>query len=78
MTLTEQQLNQIITARDAMNHNLCVRGQRRLWNASTMLTRGVSFEDFVRHGVTVAWLLDTGNPYAISLVEKVLGVQIDG
>ena len=78
MHLTEEQLNRVITARDALNHNFCVRGQRRLWNSSKEFTRGVTYEEFIKQGVTVAWLLQTENPYAVTLVEKVLGVNIRG
>jgi len=78
MALTDEQLSRVVTARDAMNQNHCVRGQRRLWNASGALTRGVTYEDFIRHGVTVRWLLETENPYAVNLVESILGVKING
>lgn len=78
MRLTDQQLQSVITARDALNHNFCVRGQRRLWNSNEAITNNVTFEEFVKKGVTVSWLLETGNPYAVALVEKVLGVNLHG
>lgn len=78
MMLTEAELKKRITARDALEHKFCVRGQRRLWNASPELTQGVSFEEFVKQGVSVEWLLGTNNPYAKALVQRVLGKKIHG
>jgi hypothetical protein len=73
--LTDEELNRVITARDAMAHKFCARGQRRLWNANQDLVCDVTFEDFVKRGVTVRWLLATGNPYAETLVKLVLGKE---
>ena len=77
-TLSREQLDTVVTARDALEQRFCVRGQRRLWNASLGITRGVTYEDFIKHGVTVEWLLETGNPYAIALVQRVLRIETNG
>lgn len=78
MILSLEELARVITARDALEHQFCVRGQRRIWNASPDLTRGVTYEQFVKEGVTVWWLLETGNPYAAALVRRVLGKDSNG
>jgi len=73
MQLTPQELQRKITARDAFNHKFCVRGQRRIWEAHMVTTSNIPYEVFVRDGVSVQTLLDTGNPYALRLVKLVLG-----
>lgn len=68
-------LTEIVTVQDAQALGYCVLGQRRLWRSmqgADQQINGVTFEDFIRRGVTVEWLLSTGHPYAGTLVTYVV------
>ena len=75
MHFTDDELNRKITARDAFNQKFCVRGQRKLWNTHMEPMSGIPYEVFVREGVSARVLLETDNPYAITLIKRVLGKE---
>ena len=59
----------ICTVQHAQEMGFCVRGQRKMWQT---YTDRKTFEDFIHNGVSAAWLLSTGNPYAEKLANYVL------
>lgn len=70
-------LDYVVTAGHAQAVSFCASGQRRLFHAvqasNPGCLQGVTFEHYVKYGVTVRWLIGTGHPYALTLARDVVG-----
>lgn len=71
----EMYLDNIVTISDAQALGYCVAGTRKLWRSmqdDAGQVNGVSFESFIKNGVTVRWLLDLNQPYTDTLAYYVV------
>lgn len=76
MTSYDEYLDRVVTVSDAQELGFCVRGQRKMWRsllpAGEEHVDGVTFRSFLEEGVTVRWLINTRNPYALRLVDYMI------
>jgi len=72
MDLARKHWSMPVKVQDAQALGYCVRGLRRAWNSNGKEINGVTFEQAIHQGVTLGWLIETGNPYTLRLAEFVL------
>lgn len=70
MTLDDVPVDLVIVPDDLKRAGICISPGGRRWFSS----RGFDFRDFIRHGISARTLFETGDAYAL----RVIQVRLDG